>query len=159
MRAVDSCSFDRPFAAEGLGPSSDIVEKLEFEWDEVHEVAEELEHISSKKLIDRLDQFLECPQTDPHGDPIPDSKGRFSTTRQQCLLNIPVNKPAHVSGIASQTPEMLELLQHKNIKLGTKVEIRKKFPFDNSLELRISNKPGVTIIEQVARNILVNDED
>lgn len=135
-----------------------LVEKLQFGWDEVHEVAEELEHISSKKLTDRLDQFLEFPQTDPHGDPIPDSKGRFSTPRQQCLLNIPINKPAHVSGIASQTPEMLELLQHKNIKLGTKVEIRKKFPFDNSLELRISNKPVVTISELVARNILVKDE-
>lgn len=136
-----------------------LVEKLGFGWDEVHEVAEELEHISSRKLIDRLDQFLEFPQTDPHGDPIPDSKGRFSATRQFCLLDIPLNRPAHVSGIASQTSEMLELLEHKNIKLGTKVEIRRRFPYDNSIELKISNKPVVTLSEQVARNILVRDEE
>ena len=72
-----------------------LVEKLRFDWSEVHEIAEELEHIRSKKLIDQLDAFLEYPQTDPHGDPIPDSQGRFNSTRQQSLLNIPVNKPAY----------------------------------------------------------------
>ncbi|HMH33917.1 MAG TPA: metal-dependent transcriptional regulator [Puia sp.] len=135
-----------------------LVEKLQFGWDEVHEVAEELEHISSKKLIDRLDSFLDFPQTDPHGDPIPDSQGKFNTTRQQSLLEIPLNKPALVSGIAGQTNEMLELLQHKHIGIGTRIEIRKKFPFDNSIELKIPNKPIITLSEQVARNILVKDE-
>jgi DtxR family transcriptional regulator, Mn-dependent transcriptional regulator len=136
-----------------------LVEKLQFDWAEVHEVAEELEHISSKKLIDRLDAFLEFPQTDPHGDPIPDSQGKVNTTRQQSLLSIPVNKPAHVSGIASQTQDMLELLQHKNIRIGTKIEIKRKFPFDNSVELKIPNKAVVTISEQVAKNIMVKDEE
>jgi DtxR family Mn-dependent transcriptional regulator len=136
-----------------------LVEKLQFDWAEVHEVAEELEHISSKKLIDRLDAFLEFPETDPHGDPIPDSQGKFSATRQQSLINMPVNKPAHVSGIASQTQDMLELLQHKNIRIGTKIEIKRKFPFDNSVELKIPNKAIVTLSEQVARNILVKDEE
>ncbi len=136
-----------------------LVEKLKFDWSEVHEIAEELEHITSKKLIDQLDAFLEYPQTDPHGDPIPDSQGRFNSTRQQSLLSIPVNKPALVSGIASQTNDMLELLQHKNIRIGTKIEIKRKFPFDNSLELKISNKPVITISEQVAKNILVKDEE
>jgi DtxR family Mn-dependent transcriptional regulator len=136
-----------------------LVEKLQFGWDEVHEVAEELEHISSKKLIDRLDAFLEYPQRDPHGDPIPDSQGRFSNRRQQSLLDMPLNKPAYVSGIASQTNEMLELLQHKQIGIGTKIEIRKKFPFDNSIELKIPNKPVMTISELVAKNILVYDEE
>ncbi|MFI5155621.1 MAG: metal-dependent transcriptional regulator [Chitinophagales bacterium] len=136
-----------------------LVEKLKFDWSEVHEIAEELEHITSKKLIDQLDAFLEYPQTDPHGDPIPDSQGKFNSTRQQSLLSIPVNKPALVSGIASQTNDMLELLQHKNICIGTKIEIKRKFPFDNSLELKIPNKPVITISEQVAKNIMVKDEE
>jgi len=134
-----------------------LVEKLQFEWSEVHEVAEELEHISSKKLIDRLDSFLEFPRTDPHGDPIPDEHGKFKSPPQEVLLNIPLNKPARVSGISSQTTEMLELLQHKQIKIGTKVEVKRKFPFDNSLELKIRNQPVITVSEQVAKNILVEN--
>lgn len=135
-----------------------LVEKLQFGWDEVHEVAEELEHISSKKLIDRLDAFLDFPQTDPHGDPIPDEQGKFNAAPQQNLLAIPLNRPAKVSGIASQTTEMLELLNHKHIGIGTKVEIKKKFPFDNSLEIKIHNQKLIMVSEQVAKNILVNDE-
>ena len=64
-----------------------------------------------------------------------------------------------VSGIASQTNDMLELLQHKNIRIGTKIEIKRKFPFDNSIELKIPNKPVITISEQVAKNIMVKDEE
>jgi DtxR family Mn-dependent transcriptional regulator len=135
-----------------------LVEKLQFGWDEVHDVAEELEHVSSKKLIERLDIFLHFPQTDPHGDPIPDGQGKIMAVPGQCLLNIAVNQPVLVSGIASQTPEMLELLQHKQIRIGTRVEIKKKFPFDNSIELKIRNLPVITLSEQVARNILVKNE-
>jgi DtxR family Mn-dependent transcriptional regulator len=136
-----------------------LVEKLQFEWDEVHEVAEELEHISSKKLIDRLDHFLDYPKTDPHGDPIPDSHGKFNTTPQQSLLDIPLNKPAAVSAITGQSTEMLEMLKHKNIRIGTKIEVRKKFSFDHSVELKIPNKSVVTLSEQVARNIMVTNEE
>ncbi|HEX9510379.1 MAG TPA: metal-dependent transcriptional regulator [Puia sp.] len=135
-----------------------LVKKLQFGWDEVHEIAEELEHISHKKLIDRLDAFLGFPQTDPHGDPIPDSQGRFNLLRQVSLSELPLNKIVQVSGIASQTTEMLELLQHKHIRLGTRLEVRKKFPFDNSLEVKIRNRPPVTISAQVAKNVLVKDE-
>ncbi|HTQ65628.1 MAG TPA: metal-dependent transcriptional regulator [Puia sp.] len=136
-----------------------LVEKLQFGWDEVHEVAEELEHISSQKLIERLDSFLDFPQTDPHGDPIPDQQGKFNLIPQQNLLDIPINKPARVCGIASQTTQMLELLQHKGINIGTRIEVKRKFPFDNSLELKIRNQPVTTISEQVAKNILVKDEE
>ena len=136
-----------------------LVEKLKFEWDEVHEVAEELEHISSKKLIDSLDKFLSFPQTDPHGDPIPDDLGKFNDTPSQNLLDVPLNRPARVSGITSQTSEMLELLRHKGISIGTKVEIKRKFPYDNSLELKVKNLPVITVSEQVAKNILVKNEE
>jgi len=136
-----------------------LVEKLKFEWDEVHEVAEELEHISSKKLIDSLDKFLGFLQTDPHGDPIPDDLGKFNDTPSQNLLDVPLNRPARVSGITSQTSEMLELLRHKGISIGTKVEIKRKFPYDNSLELKVKNLPVITVSEQVAKNILVKNEE
>ena len=136
-----------------------LVKKLQFGWDEVHEVAEELEHISSKKLVDRLDAFLGFPDTDPHGDPIPDSQGRFKSPRQVSLSQLPLNKIAEVSGISRQTTEMLELLQHKKIRLGTRLEVKKKFPFDDSLEIKIRNQPPVTISAQVAKNILVKDEE
>jgi DtxR family Mn-dependent transcriptional regulator len=136
-----------------------LVKKLQFGWDEVHEIAEELEHISSRKLVDRLDAFLGFPDTDPHGDPIPDSQGRFLQRRQISLSELPLNKLAQVSAIASQTTEMLELLQHKNIQLGTKLEVRKKFPFDNSLEVKIRNRPPVTLSAQVAKNVLVKDDE
>ena len=136
-----------------------LVKKLQFGWDEVHEIAEELEHISSRELIDRLDAFLGFPESDPHGDPIPDSQGRLQVRRQVSLSELPLNKTAQVSGIASQTSEMLELLQYNHIRLGTRLEIRKKFPFDNSLEIKVRNRPPVTLSAQVAKNVLVNDDE
>jgi DtxR family Mn-dependent transcriptional regulator len=136
-----------------------LVKKLQFGWDEVHEIAEELEHISSKKLVDRLDAFLGFPETDPHGDPIPDSQGKFSVRRRISLSELPLNKTVQVSAIASQTTAMLELLQHNHIRLGTRLEVRKKFPFDDSLEVKIRNRPAITISAQVARNVLVQEEE
>ncbi len=136
-----------------------LVEKLNFGWDEVHEIAEELEHISSKKLIDRLDEYLGFPKSDPHGDPIPDSNGKFTLPKQVDLLNLPLNKVAEVSSIGDQSPEMLELLGHKGIALGTKVEVKKKFAFDNSLELKFKNQLIVTISEHVAKNVFVKYDE
>jgi len=135
-----------------------LVEKLHFEWDEVHEIAEELEHISSKKLIDRLDEFLGFPKSDPHGDPIPDSNGRLERSQQILLTDLAPHVSAQVSGIGDQSSEMLELLRHKNIRLGIWVEVKKKFPFDESLEIKIRNGATVTISGQVAKNILVKYE-
>ena len=136
-----------------------LVEKLQFGWDEVHEIAEELEHISSKKLIDRLDEFLGFPKTDPHGDPIPDSQGRFTLIRQVDLLHLPLNTTGEVSGIGDQSPEMLELLKHKQIGLGTKIEVKKVFAFDNSLELKVRNQSVVTVSEHVAKNVFVKYDE
>jgi DtxR family Mn-dependent transcriptional regulator len=134
-----------------------LVKKLQFGWDEVHEIAEEMEHISSKKLVERLDAFLGFPETDPHGDPIPDSTGKIHLHKQLCLSDQPLNKTVEVSGIARQTTEMLELLQYNHIRLGTRLEVRKKFPFDESVEVRIRNRAPVTISAQVAKNILVKE--
>ena len=136
-----------------------LVKKLQFGWEEVHEIAEELEHISSRALIDRLDAFLGYPATDPHGDPIPDSQGRLPVRRQVALADWPVNKSVLVSGIASQTAEMLELLQHNHIRLGTRLEVKKKFPFDDSLEVKVRNRPPVTLSARVAKNVMVTDDE
>ena len=132
-----------------------LVEKLHFGWEEVHEMAEELEHISSKKLVDRLDEFLGFPKTDPHGDPIPDSLGKFAMKQLISLAAVPLNVMVEVSKISDQSFEMLELLKHKSISIGTKLEVRRKFAFDNSMELKLKNQPPITISENVAKNVFV----
>lgn len=132
-----------------------LVQKLQFGWEEVHEMAEELEHISSKKLIDRLDEFLGFPKADPHGDPIPDSAGKIAVTQQVNILDIPINVPAEVSSISDQSTEMLDLLKHKSISIGTRIEVKRKFAFDNSLEIKIKNQPQVTLSENVAKKVFV----
>ena len=132
-----------------------LVEKLQFGWEEVHDIAEELEHISSKKLIDRLDAFLDFPKADPHGDPIPDVNGKMPATQQAAVSELPVNSSGTVSGISDQSASMLELLKHKNIQLGTRLEVKKKFEVDGSVEIKIRNQQAVNISEHVAKNVLV----
>ena len=132
-----------------------LAEKLKFTWAEVHEVAEELEHVSSKKLIDKLDEFLGFPRVDPHGDPIPDADGKIENTRQVCLVDLPLNKQVIVSHVSDQSSEILELLKHKHIGIGTKLEVKKKFEFDHSMEIRSGKQPVQTISEQLAKNIFV----
>ena len=134
-----------------------LAEKLKFSWNEVHEVAEELEHISSKKLIDKLDEYLGFPHFDPHGDPIPDSKGKMKTFNEVPLPELPLNKSAEVRRVGNQSSEMLELLQHKNINIGTRLEAKKHFDFDHSIEIKIKTNT-ITISEQLAKNILVSYE-
>lgn len=132
-----------------------LVEKLAFGWNEVHEVAEELEHVGSKKLIDKLDAFLDFPKFDPHGDPIPDANGKMSVMQQVCLTELPLNKQAQVVSVGSQANELLELLSHKSIAIGTKLEVKKRFAFDGSVEVKIKNLAAVNISEQLAKVLFV----
>ena len=134
-----------------------LAEKLKFSWNEVHEVAEELEHVSSKKLIDKLDEFLDFPQFDPHGDPIPDSKGKMKASSEVPLIELPINQQAEVRRVANQSEEMLELLKHKNIGIGTRIEVKRLFDFDHSLEIKLKTST-ITISEQLAENIFVSYE-
>ncbi len=131
-----------------------LAEKLKFNWDEVHAVAEDLEHVGSKKLIDKLDEFLGFPRVDPHGDPIPDMNGKIETSKQIPITDLAVNKPAVVCHVSDQSTEILDLLKHKNISLGTKLEVKKKFDFDGSMEIKIRQQL-FTISEQLAKNIFV----
>jgi DtxR family transcriptional regulator, Mn-dependent transcriptional regulator len=132
-----------------------LSEKLKFTWDEVHEVAEELEHVTSKKLIDKLDEYLGFPKFDPHGDPIPDQTGKITNAEQVPLSDVAINQLAEVCGVANHSTQMLDMLRHNNIGIGTRLEIRKKFPFDQSIEIKIRNMPAFTISDRLAQNIYV----
>lgn len=132
-----------------------LVNKLQFEWHEVHEVAEELEHVASRKLVDKLDAFLDYPRFDPHGDPIPDSNGKIKTQHQVSLVDLPFNRQGEVTSVSNQSTELLELLKHKNIQIGTRLEIKRKFDFDNSFEVKVKNLSPVMISEQLAKALYV----
>ena len=134
-----------------------LSQELKFDWNEVHLFAEELEHVSSKRLIDRLDQYLGFPQFDPHGDPIPDNKGKMKNVNKVSLVELPFNRPAEVRQVTNQSKELLEILEHKNITIVTKLEVKKHFHFDHSIELKIKSNT-VTISEQLAKNIFVSYE-
>ena len=130
-----------------------LVNKLGFNWDEVHEVAEQLEHVSSAKLISRLDVYLENPLFDPHGDPIPDSKGKIKQVKQWVLATLPLKTLAKVSSIKDQSASMLQMLKHYNIGIGSVVKINRHFDFDGSIEIKIEKQPLAIISEQLAKNI------
>ena len=131
-----------------------LAEKLKFNWDEVHEVAEQLEHVSNKKLIDKLDEYLAFPKFNPHGDPIPDTNGKMETGKQINLSELPVNRAARVCFIANQSESLLEYLNEKKINFGASIIVKRKFSYDNSLEIKLDNKL-LTISDQLAKNIFV----
>ena len=132
-----------------------LVNKLEFGWDEVHDIAEELEHISSPVLIKKLDAYLSFPRFDPHGDPIPDVNGKMEVTKQINLTDLEVNREAEVSAVGSQSTELLELLKHKHIIIGTVLEVIKKFSFDNSIEIKIKKTASFSISHELAQTLFV----
>jgi DtxR family transcriptional regulator, Mn-dependent transcriptional regulator len=136
-----------------------LVEKLGFEWDKVHDIAEELEHISSNELIERLQEFLGSPSFDPHGDPIPDSNGKIPKLLQHNLSAFTINKTAVVSSVTNQSPQMLEMLKHYFISIGTSIKVVKRFEFDGSLEIKVSKQPACIISELIAKNIFVRYDD
>ena len=132
-----------------------LVDKLKFDWDEVHEVAEQLEHVGSKKLVDKLDAFLNYPRFDPHGDPIPDSHGKITMQQQTSLVNLPLNRQAEVTSVRNQSTELLEVLKHRNIQIGTRLEVKNRFDFDKSVEVKVKNFTPITISEQLAKVLFV----
>ncbi len=134
-----------------------LAEKLHFGWDEVHGMAEQLEHIQHKKLIDRLDEFLGRPAFDPHGDPIPASNGKIKTLQKTSLAQMPLNQYGSVCQVTNQSAEMLELLQHKKIGIGTRLAVKKHFHFDQSLEIKMK-QTTITLSQELANNIFINYE-
>ena len=135
-----------------------LVNKLGFEWDQVHDIAEELEHVSSDALIQKLDNFLNYPQTDPHGDPIPDRHGKMPAIKQVSIETVALNKNVTVSAVGNQSVEMLDLLGRYHIGIGTNLKVLSRFSFDGSLEIKVLKHAACTISEQVAKNIFVHHD-
>ena len=135
-----------------------LVTKLGFEWDKVHVIAEELEHVSSPELIKKLGGFLGNPTIDPHGDPIPDINGKVTILKQINLYGVPLKKICTVSSVSNQSPQMLEMLKHYGITINSQIRVNKIFAFDNSMEIKVSKQTACIISEQVAKNIFVYDD-
>ncbi len=131
-----------------------LVEKLGFAWDEVHEVAEELEHIQSEKLINQLDQFLNFPSFDPHGDPIPNAKGEIKKIDKQLVSEIEIGKTITCVGVKDTSVDFLQYLNKQSISLGTKMKVLEKEPFDGTLKIEINNNVLV-ISYKIANNLFV----
>lgn len=131
-----------------------LVEKLNFSWDEVHDVAEQLEHIKSPKLINELDAFLGFPKKDPHGDPIPDKEGKFQKIEKQLLSTLEVNQFGICVGVSDSSSEFLKYLDNNNISLGKKIEVLSKESFDGSLTILINTKK-ITISKKISNNIYI----
>ena len=110
-----------------------LLEKLGFSWDEVHDVAEQLEHIKSTKLIDKLDEFLEYPKEDPHGDPIPDKEGKFYVQEKILLSKVHLNEKVILVGVKDSSKEFLQYLDKMALALGTSITMAQKEKFDNSV--------------------------
>ncbi|MBX5439740.1 MAG: metal-dependent transcriptional regulator [Thermoflavifilum sp.] len=132
-----------------------LVEKLGFGWDEVHHLAEELEHIRDERLTERLARFLEYPDVDPHGDPIPDAAGSMKAAPQIPLSHAPLRQPLKVAGVADQSAALLRFLQQKGIILGTRLRVLEVHEYDGSVEIKLLKHPPFTLSHQVATNIYV----
>jgi DtxR family transcriptional regulator, Mn-dependent transcriptional regulator len=132
-----------------------LVEKLGFAWDEVHEFAEELEHIQGESLISRLDHFLNYPKFDPHGDPIPDADGNWTHQKQVIVSSLQLGGKAVISGVEDHSSAFLKYLDQINLTLGAEIEIQEHFPYDQSLRLLIGKSQKTIIIsEKVSKNLL-----
>jgi len=131
-----------------------LVDKLNFSWDEVHDVAEQLEHIKSPKLINELDTFLGFPKTDPHGDPIPDKDGEFQKIEKRLLSTIEPSQLGVCIGVKDSSSEFLKYLDKYQISLGQQIKVISKEPFDDSLTILIHDKE-ITISQKIANNIYI----
>lgn len=132
-----------------------LVDKLNFHWDEVHDIAEQLEHIKSPLLISRLDEFLNFPKHDPHGDPIPDENGVFSTVKKIELTELETGVPSQVVAVNDSGTAFLKYLDKVGISIGTKIQVEDRNDFDGSLDIIINQQKSLTISQTAAENILV----
>jgi DtxR family Mn-dependent transcriptional regulator len=133
-----------------------LVEKLKFKWDEVHEMAEELEHINSKEMVLRLDKYLGYPKFDPHGDPIPDGKGKIGVKKSRLLSQLIPNKAAQVVGVVDHSPAFLQYIEKLGIMPGHGIKLKEIIEYDKSISISINGKEPVFISNEVAKNILIS---
>ncbi|MDX2305516.1 MAG: metal-dependent transcriptional regulator [Microscillaceae bacterium] len=133
-----------------------LVDKLKFSWDEVHEIAEQLEHIQSRKLTERLDAFLDFPTFDPHGDPIPNEKGEIILQKRINLKSSPLYTMLKVVAVHENTPLFLKHLNKIQVSIGTHIRVLDKIAYDESLEIEIDAQRILMVSKEVAENIFVS---
>lgn len=131
-----------------------LVEKLNFKWDEVHDLAEELEHINTHKLTERLDEFLDFPKFDPHGDPIPDKNGNIIQHKDITLSDLKIGEKAVVVGVKEHSKSYLNYLEQLQLVLGAEVQIKDIVEFDATMRILVNNKQ-VIISNQASKNLIV----
>jgi DtxR family Mn-dependent transcriptional regulator len=131
-----------------------LVEKLNFSWDEVHDVAEQLEHIKSPKLINQLDALLGFPTHDPHGDPIPDKEGNVNTVDKILLSTFKKDESGVCVGVNDSSSEFLRFLDKKKITLGKKITVLEKEDFDDSLSIEVDGEK-LSISKKIANNLYI----
>jgi DtxR family Mn-dependent transcriptional regulator len=134
-----------------------LLEKLDYGWDEVHDIAEQLEHVQHAELADRLDKFLGYPQYDPHGDPIPKANGETAVTYKTLLAEIEENKTCKVVAVKDTSPAFLQYLKKLSIGIGTKITLIEKIPFDNSIVIMIGKEVKTTVSKMFAENLVVHE--
>ena len=131
-----------------------LVRKLDFSWSEVHDVAEQLEHIKSEKLIDKLDQLLNFPKFDPHGDPIPSKKGVFKFQERISIFEMGINEEGIIMGVSLDNRDFLDHLTKLKISIGTKVKVIEQIKFDQSMKIEFDSKIE-HVSKEIAENILI----
>jgi DtxR family Mn-dependent transcriptional regulator len=132
-----------------------LVDHLSFNWDEVHEIAEQLEHIKSPTLVERLDDFLGFPKFDPHGDPIPDADGNFAFRKQALLSALKEGEQGVIVGVQDHTTAFLQYLDRMDLVLGTRIEVLECFEYDESVRVRIEEEREQLLSKKVSQNIFV----
>lgn len=131
-----------------------LYEKLDFSWDEVHEVAEQLEHIDSNKLIEQLERFLGFPEFDPHGDPIPNSKGEIKRMKRKTLAEIEIGKKCKLVAVKDSSVPFLNYVVKLGLALSSEIFILAKNEFDNSVEIKVDSEI-YTVSNKFAENLYV----
>ena len=131
-----------------------LVNKLDFSWDKVHDLAEQLEHIKSDELIDKLDAFLGHPTHDPHGDPIPDKNGQIKRTNKIILSQANIGETYTCVGVIDSSSEFLKYLDKHSIGIGTEIKVEDKEDFDQSMTFIINNK-AMIMSKAITNNIYV----
>ncbi len=129
-------------------------DKLQFKWNEIHDIAEELEHVSSEELINKLDKYLKYPKIDPHGDPIPNKLGEIDLIDKISITDLKISERGIVSRIIKEDENFFSLLKKLNIEIGTEILIEDIIDYDGSIEARIENK-SVIISKNIAENIKI----
>lgn len=132
-----------------------LVNKLHFSWDKVHEIAEELEHIKSDLLIERLDNYLGHPKFDPHGDPIPDKDGNFTYRQQVALAELKIGDRGIVVGVQEHSTTFLQYLDKMKLTLGAQIEVIDKFEYDESIKVKIVDSSEINLTDKVSQNLFI----